>query len=784
MLALDQPPDERDAWLQDQYGHDHEILSEVVGLLRAHEEAEATSGLEVSPMHNLAAGSREGLSGRVMGPWQIDELIGEGGMGSVYRGHRADGAYERIVAIKVLRPGAESARLKSRLRTEGQILARLEHPNTARFYDLGVSENGLPYLVLEFVKGESVTAFVRRTSANLNVRLDRFLEACDAVAHAHQNLVIHQDLKPSNILVDETGAVKLLDFGIARLLRKDADSGDNTDAADQDGDAKLFGMTPNYASPEQIRLQPVTTATDIYALGIILYELLTGTRPYTASGLSREELEVLICESAVERPSDRVASVAGVSDGVTARQLRGELDAIVLKAMFRDASGRYASVSDLAQDIRWFRQRRGVSAVPSTTRYRTRTFIRRHRKSLTAALLLAVALIMGLAGTISQSRIAQRERDSAERKFGYAREVAGSLVFDVYDALTEIPGATRVREMIIGRSIDYLDRLVAEPESDDGLRLDIAQAYLRVGNVQGSPINANLGQLADAMVSYQKALDVLDLGMTSDSLRPTAEITRARVLESRGSVRASLGQADSAVADLRQAVALFEEAQVARPRDANLLYRVASAHVKLGDYTGNPNFQNAGNPTEAKEHFERALGLLQVLVARGDRSDNVLREMGVAYERLGVVESALDDVRAASAAYRESFAIRRELFERNPTHLNIFRDMGIGHEKLALMYQSAGELDSARVEFEASEAVYRTLAESDPENIQAQQTLAIGLLHLGDLMWANDRPNFGDRPSSRMYFGEALRILERSARIDTSDVRTKNLVALLESRLE
>ena len=144
MLALDQPPDERDAWLQDQYGHDHEILSEVVGLLRAHEEAEATSGLEVSPMHNLAAGSREGLSGRVMGPWQIDELIGEGGMGSVYRGHRADGAYERIVAIKVLRPGAESARLKSRLRTEGQILARLEHPNTARFYDLGVSENGLP----------------------------------------------------------------------------------------------------------------------------------------------------------------------------------------------------------------------------------------------------------------------------------------------------------------------------------------------------------------------------------------------------------------------------------------------------------------------------------------------------------------------------------------------------------------------------------------------------------------------------------------------------------------
>ncbi len=745
--ALDQPDDNRETWIRQQCGDDEALVEELTELVESHRQADSGQVLEVPPAALLDPEPLRLERGARVGPWEVGDLIAEGGMGSVYRGERADGAYERTVAIKVLRPGRRQAEaLKEHLHQEGRILARLEHPNIARFYDLGVATNGMPWIVMELVDGDPITEWANRTGAGEARRLDQFLAACSAVTHAHRNLIIHQDLKPSNVLVDSQGDAKLLDFGIAQIFEVLPTKEDK-----RDEQARGIGLTPGYAAPEQIDGGLITTATDVYALGVVLLELLTGERELTRGRLDRE------------------------------------LGAIVNKALATDPEDRFATVSDLANDIRRYREGLMVSAVPNTASYRARTFVRRNKKLLVGVAVLLVALVGGLAGTLYQASIASRERDSAERRFDVARNVAGDLMFDLHDRLAEIPGSTRAREMVLRRSLAYLDSLAAEPDRDEVLRRDIAQAYLRIGNVMGSPINANLGLLNEARNSFTKGMSVLQGQSTSAGPRALPMVdqeTYARLLEAMGAVFASMGQPDSSVVSLAEAVSLFESQREQHPGDPAALFRLATARVKLGDYLGNPNFPNTGDRAGALTHYREAERLLDEAVRLGDDGDPTLRQEGIVFERLGVLYAAADSFEAAGAAYRRSFEIRRELFSRNPNHLNIYRDLGIGHEKLALMYQNAGQLDSALVEFERSEEVYRDLTESDPVNVQAKQTLAIGLLHLGDLFHAPDMLNFGDAAAARRYFSEGLELLESTVEIDTSNVRTRRLIEIFENRLE
>ncbi|HEV2691123.1 MAG TPA: serine/threonine-protein kinase, partial [Bryobacteraceae bacterium] len=397
-----------------------------------------------------------------IGPYRILEEAGRGGMGVVYRAARDDD-YRQEVALKLVKRDMESGFLIGRFRRERQALALLNHPNIARLLDGGTSPDGRPYLVMEWVSGQSITAYCQAHELMLKDRLELFLKVCDAVAHAHRNLVVHRDLKPSNILITEEGHPKLLDFGIAKIFSPGPD--DTQETITMAG-ARL--LTPDYASPEQVRGEPVTTSTDIYSLGAVLYELLTGVRPHRLDTRTPSEIEEVICTKEVARPSAVTEAPA------TPQQLRGDVDNIILKALEKEPARRYLNVEELGGDIRRYLEGRPVLARPGSFRYRVSKLVRRNKLLTGAAAAVVVALTVGLMAALWEARIAHRERLAAERRFDLARRVAGSLLFEVHDEIADLAGASKARELVLNQSLAYLDALSKEAGSSGALQRDLA----------------------------------------------------------------------------------------------------------------------------------------------------------------------------------------------------------------------------------------------------------------------------------------------------------------------
>lgn len=335
------------------------------------------------------------MEGRRIGPYQVIRELGVGGMGTVYLAHRADEVYEKQVAIKLVRPDA-----LARFYQERRILARLEHPNIARLIDGGQTDDGLQYLVMEYVEGRTITDYCAHRKLSLQQRLQLFRQVCDAVQHAHRNLVIHRDLKPTNILVDESGAPKLLDFGIAKLVDPEEQSETLTQAG-------MLALTPEYASPEQVRGETVATTTDVYSLGVLLYELLTGSRPYRIQSRFAPEIIRAVCEEEPEKP------------GLRAPALRGDLENIMLMALRKDAAARYQSVEEFGNDLRRYLEGEMVAARPATFRYRAEKYIKRNRALVAAGTVLFLALLVGLGILFWQLR-ASRSREQAQRRELYS----------------------------------------------------------------------------------------------------------------------------------------------------------------------------------------------------------------------------------------------------------------------------------------------------------------------------------------------------------------------------
>jgi non-specific serine/threonine protein kinase/serine/threonine-protein kinase len=766
--ALDRPEAARPAWLAAACGGDGALRAEVEALLAAHDGAEATGRLE-RPLFDRPAladdGPGEGpAAGRTVGPWRLIERIGAGGMGAVYRAVRADGAYERAVAVKLLHPGLDAGgALARRLAAERRILARLEHPGIARLYDGGVSADGLPYLVMELVDGAPLTAYAERHALPADDRLRVFLQVCDAVAYAHRHLVVHRDLKPSNVLVADDGRgqpqAKLLDFGIATLL-----SGPDTDAALT---RTAGAMTPAYAAPEQLRGEAVTTATDVYALGVLLYELLTGRRPYDLTGKTASEVERVVCETAPPRPSQ-------AAPPEHARRLRGDLDLIAAKALEKEPARRYASAEALAEDIRCHLDGRPVGARPPSAGYRVGKFVRRHRAGVAAAAAVVLALVGGLGAALWQARVAAAERDAAERRFEVAREAARAMLYDVHDAVADLPGSTAAREVIVRRSLDYLGRLAAEAGDDAALRLDLASAYLRVGNVLGNPNDHNLGRLSDAQASYRRGLAVLPIA-PSESLAVPVGHVRGVLYEKLADVTAYRGDPGGALALMDSALARYRGNADAEPASPERRLTLAVGHLKRGDYAGNPNFPNAGRPADALRDYEAMLVLLNGVDETAD-PDRLLRLRGLNYERLGSLHLALGDPTAAHDAYARSLAIREVLGRRDPASTNVRRDVGVAHEKLGEVLRAQGHVREALAEYESAAAVYRRLFEADSQNAQARQTLAIGHLHLGDIL-GGAPPNLGDRTAARHHYARAVALLRPVAEADPANEQVRAVLA-------
>ncbi|MCU0814537.1 MAG: serine/threonine protein kinase, partial [Burkholderiaceae bacterium] len=481
--ALALPAGERTAWLG-QLDLRHAALKPRLQALLAHAGDAATVARRLETLPGIetvqfapAPGAAGERAGDTVGPYRLIRELGSGGMGSVWLAERTDLLQRRQVALKLPHGAWRRAGLAERLAREREILATLEHPNIARLYDAGVTPDGQPWLALEYVAGERLDTYCRERRLPVAGRLRLFLQVAHAVAHAHAQLVVHRDLKPANILVTDGGEVKLLDFGIAKLL--DEGVAQETALTREAGRA----LTPEYASPEQILGRPFGTASDVYSLGVVLFELLTDARPYRLGRATRAALEEAIVHADVPRPS-------AVAAPERRRALRGDLDTIVLKALRRDPAARYPTVAALADDLRRHLEHRPVQAQPDRAAYRLHTFVRRHRVAVGAGTAVVAALAAGLVVALWQARLAQAEQRRAAAVKAF---VTGLLVdVDPFNTTTTAPTVEGLLQMAE-------QRLRGEHLRDPAIRVEL------LDTVGASLVGLSLFDRAEAVLGQAVA---------------------------------------------------------------------------------------------------------------------------------------------------------------------------------------------------------------------------------------------------------------------------------------
>ncbi len=492
----DLDPEAREAYFA-AHPVDTEVRREVESLL-AHDRSSADSLAD--PIRKLAASAMESTAGggdRRCGPYQLTEILGRGGMGTVYRAKRVDGELRQEVAVKLMQGAGDDGVQRQRFLQERQILAELAHANIAGLLDAGHSAEGQPYFVMELVEGQPIDQFCEGLSARQKVEI--FLEVCEAVSFAHSRLVVHRDIKPGNILVTAEGTPKLLDFGIAKMLGFDAGV----------TQAWQCVMTPAYGSPEQAAGGAVTTASDIYSLGAVLYKILTGHAPHEPAQATPEAMLAAVREGNVPRASRWNG------------ELKGDLDAIVAKALRTEPAQRYATVEQLSSDLRCYLERRPIRARQGEYLYRTGKFVRRAWIPLTAVLLVMAALTIGLVDAL-------RARQLAERRFRIARDIAGSL-FGIEERVRNLPGSTESRRYIADKSLAYLNELSKEASERD-LLLELAEAYKRTANVLSRRGGSSLGRDADAFAALDRGNALL---LKAAAARPQDRAVVRAMIENR-----------------------------------------------------------------------------------------------------------------------------------------------------------------------------------------------------------------------------------------------------------
>ena len=722
-IALE--PTQRAYFLERVCEGDSELRHEIESLLSSHDQVDTSFLKSAVDLNALLAGARVPTPRRV-GAYEIIEEIGRGGMGEVYRAVRADGQFTKEVAIKLVRGSLESSGVSQRFRNERQILASLDHPNIARLLDGGVTNNGVPYLVMELVYGKRIDVYCQEQRLSVPERLELFGQVCAAVQYAHQHLVIHRDLKPSNIMVTKEGVPKLLDFGIAKILAVDVDAGDATLTMTR-------CLTPQYASPEQIRGEPITTASDIYSLGVVLYELLTGQGPYSTLDAGSQDSAQAVRELTPPKPSAivRLARSSASDSGARsdfenktriaaahklAKHLRGDLDNIVLMALRKEPQRRYSSVEQFADDIRRYLGGRPVIARKDTARYRASKFVARHKAGVAASISIALILVIGLIVTV-------RERSLAERRFNDVRSLANSLIFDVHDSIKELPGSTPARKLIVERALQYLNVLARESAGDLGLQRELAAAYERVGSVQGDYLQNNLGDAEGALVSYKKALEIRkQVGAASTDWNDQLALTQTyRLVADQLWVT---GDPVGARTDINQAIRISDTLMKSYPENPKILFEVGFDHEVSGQI-GFP-----GDPREKEKVIEDYQGALAADDEALKLNPNDIRTLHGYARDLSDIADVLEGTNppASLENYRKALEINRKLMQLS-SELRYRRSIAVAYGSIARVYDSMGDYGRALENDRQCLEVYRDLIQADPKNALLKQGLAIAYVN-------------------------------------------------------
>jgi non-specific serine/threonine protein kinase/serine/threonine-protein kinase len=813
--AADLDPSARTTFLEEACAGDAELRAEVDSLLASLDDA--GEFLERPPTKPAVPSLRIGTS---LGPYQIVQVVGEGGMGTVYQGVRVDDIYRKLVAIKVVKTGLHSATVLRRFETERQILAHLDHPNIARLLDGGTTPEGQPYFVMDFIAGKPIDEYCDQKRLTIPERLALFLSVCSAVQYAHQNLVIHRDLKPANILISDDGVARLLDFGIAKMLDGDKLPSGSTSPS-------IVMLTPQYASPEQLNGSPVTTAADVYALGGLLYELLTGHIPYALTNRSAQEFFHKICNEEPRKPSavvriseagiredvqltpEKISNLRGVRPDRLVRQLSGDLDNILMLALRKEPQRRYASVEQFAADIRNHLEEIPVVARPDTIRYRTVKFIRRNTAAVLAGSLFVVALLAGIAATSWQAHVASVQRQRAEQRFNDVRELANSVLFELHDAIEPLPGSTKVRELLIKKAQHYLDHLATDATTDEALQHERAIAYERIGDVLGLPTKANLGNTQGALVSYQHTLDLerplaaahpddiklqsdmaralnricaveQSVGRFQDALRHCGETVRIEEALARNtssqdwgrdarlaSVYQTLAGAYFAVGDWPQSeqyrarcLQTFERLHQKFPDNENYEFELGNAHLRMANVQ-----EQMKHYEQARDNAAKSVAYFEAISAR--HPNQARRKLSTTYalQRLGSVLISLNDLPGAHAAFLQSVPIREQILALDPMDASAQVNMSNTLAAVGFVLLKMGRPSEALPYFQRQRALAAKLVENDPMRIEHSYSLSEAIENSGMVALANASSPVRPPAQRKEDLVEARRLLTQALAI-------------------
>lgn len=711
LAALELGPSERAGFVRLECGDDEVLCREVEALVAA--DGKAGDWFRLPEAETVS--DHDGLKGQVVGGYRLISELGVGGMGVVFLAEKDDAGFHRQVALKLIKSDLHSKAVIKRFNLERQILSSLEHPNIARLIDGGASESGLPYFVMEYVDGVPLIEYAESKELALDKRLELFREVCAAVSYAHKRAVIHRDLKPSNILVTPDGNVKLLDFGIAKLLSSDS-------LAQPEGASTFHAMTPEFASPEQVRREIVTTVSDVYSLGVVLYELLAGSRPYSIDSKNLVDIISTVCDVEPLAPSRALRDAettrregAENSDAsstssttqvhrVSPSQVKGDLDNIVMKALRKEPDRRYSTVEALSEDLRRHQVGLPVSARSDTFAYRAEKFVRRNRIPAAIAALGILILLGGIVATLWQARRAEQERAKAERRFNDVRVLVNSFMFELNDEI--LKGQTQGRELVVKRALEYLDKLSGEAKDDASLQRDLAVAFLKIGDIQRD----NRGSTDGALDSYQKARTIL------------------------------------------------EELNTIDPLNLEIMRELGTAYQRVGSTQGTRTLDN----DNAVDTLHKARALCESLLVNDPKNPDNRRLLTDVYKSLG---DALRKNDERLVAHRKALSLREELLELDPSNTEDIIAVASMNKSIGLLLLADAdkpeEFRTVLEHFDKALAIYEKLQAADPDNASHRRNLA-------DVAAIRMRPQagLGNKPGVISSFAAAMTIFKALAATD------------------
>ena len=731
--ALQVPADQQQEFLRLACSDDAELQQEVSSLLSSHHEADNFLDqplIEGAALKNPASEEQEfvdSLTGRVVSHYRILSHLAHGGMGSVWLAERNDGRFERRVAIKFLNIAVNSPLSLERFKREGAILGQLAHPNIAELIDAGVTPAGEPFLVLEHVQGKHIDEYCDEHLLDVDSRIKLFLDVLSAVGHSHSNLIVHRDIKPANVLVTDEGHVKLLDFGIAKLL-SDSDDPSAPTRLTLEGDKAL---TPRFAAPEQVMSGSITTATDVYALGVLLYLLLSGrysagAGPHSATDLVRiivdletPKMSLSAASAATQGPA--AAKRATTPDGLQ-RQLRGDLDTIVGKALKKNPAERYISVAAFADDLRRYLEHEPISARPDTITYRVGKFVRRNRVAVAVA---GATFSLVIASLSTGLYVANLQRAIAQKRFLEARQLANKFI-DLDEQIRGLPGSTKVRNQIVSDTLQYLTALGREASGDKDLSLEIARTYVQVAHVQGDPTSPNLGLFSDAETSLKNAERFIEPVLAQDSQNRGARLLSATIAHDRMILSDVQGRVDEGVADADTAAEQLER------------------FVALGNLTPEEvygvvyRFGNVADEYDTRRQFDKATMYAQRALDLAGESPLAHRLDGNLADALGYAQWQTGHLEEALATMQKSVAAAEKLAASGHATLRLNEVGNLLHEGMVLG-KADGELSLGRsaealATFRKAFAIAEELARGDANDALSRHHVAEVGLEIGNIL--------------------------------------------------